>query len=1110
MGTAYKPSAMQGIIIPDQASFWEEQSGQLDNAFNKIADAPFVGKVAGDPVASDPANPPEMRLRAAGEQTSSELITCNRRGLPVLDECGVLRRPTKDGNTDDRGRDLPNIPTRFEPLLPAGPCTSPHIVTLDDDSVLACWWRSGTGVQVQSRSPTGVIGSVVTAHSASGAVDLHPCLAVLPSGAVRLYYWRPDGADYQVGTRVSRDRGTTWSDAQDALTSAVAGATLTSVERLRAVYWRGMMLLTAHVVEATAYAGAGYRDRIATWSSSDGGGRLYHVSTQDGATEETSGGYQDLAVVDGQCVIARIRWSTAAGSAIVAVSRISSARMSIDLAGEESDTSSVVAGTYLALRTGGGAADYLLADSDLACWVDDDGALYLAVRRCDTAAAGPPPGMQACFLLRSSKRGDAGSWFATGDSDVLAGRGQAWYWDEAGNSYPTRFAMTAQRGRTIFACDAMRASTGILATSIFLGYLGGWQSRTMPSASQSLSPYQRISWMRPQFAIDSPDAQGWLLATSGGAETHVVTNFREQISAPGVGEYVRYYRTGALFSTANGAAIEAALHPTAGTAYVRIYAYDALPTRAATEVRITTTTVELWDLGAGAQIGVTWNRTASGRIRVRLAQEGAGAECRIYEGSSTDEDRKWEPVAVTAALANAGAWVADSLEIEFGAQSAGSLDEWSAFWGAYCGQHFVGQTTSQRFPGCVTPSGCFAGSGIRLSSITGPAEVGDQWTSTRTWQYPPQAILPRHTPSPRSGCRVPIDELEATAAWVQLAFKIGDTETFPFNTQYGALFDRMLMGGAEFLVYYGAAWHAFGTQGRYGFVADRRGKTLRVNTGGPTRAPVVRRNELADAFAELVSGGGPTSDYQLRVTRNSPGAIDTSAGASFPMTAAVAQSLVGAPAQPTVRVYPTRVLMLEDLATLQEDIMAWAIRFPVRPGAGPWASPGPPPSGYYELGSALVGPVILLGQAYDWGRRQRTESGTTLTTARDGSRIAEIERPVRHSISFGYSGGVPTLAHQSKQAPDFLTAYTGGPAAGFRWDVPIDLADIMLETSGASVPIGYLPSIRQDDSGGSDHHGRGALIGRCVSDSIDVDSVAGDEVLSETLRLQAWDFDEES
>lgn len=1110
MGNAYTPSSMQGFIIPDAATYWEEESGQLDAGLAKIGDVPFVGKVAGDPVASDPTNLPEMRLRAAGEQTASEIILVNRRGLPVLDECGVLRRPTKDGNTDDRGRDLPNVPTRFEPLLPPGACTSPHIVTLDDDSVLACWWRSGTGVQVQSRSAAGVISAVTTAHSATGVVDLHPCLAVLPSGAVRLYYWRPDGTDYQVGTRLSRDRGTSWSAGQDALVEALTGATITSVERLRAVYWRGMMLLTAHIVKIDT-AGPIYRDRIASWSSSDGGGLLYHVSTQDGTTEEFSGGWQDLVVSDGQCIVARIRWSTVAASAVVAVSRISSARMSLDLAGEESTTAGVVSGTYLALRTGGGAADYLLADSDLACWMDDDGALYLAVRRCDTAAAGPPPGMQACFLLRSAKRGDADSWLTTGNSDVLAGRGQAWYWDEAGNSYPTRFAMTAQRGRTIFACDAVRASTGIIASSIFLGYLGGWQSRTMPSAGQGLQPTRRISWMRPQFAIDSPDAQGWTLTTSGGTETHAVANFREQVSAPLAGEFVRYSRSGALFTPAEGAALEVAWEPTLGTTYLRIYAYDVAPLRYASEVRITTTTVELWDIGAGAKIGATWNRTGSGRIRVRLDQQLRNAECRIYEGNSTDEDRKWTQVAVTAALVDPGAgWVADALEIEFGAVSAGALDEWYAFWGAYCGQHFIGQSTSQRYPGCVTPSGCYSGSGERLSAITGPAEVGDEWTSTQTWQYPPQAILPRVTPSPRSGCRVPIDELNASAVWVQLAFKIGETETFPFNSQYGAIIDRALFGGGELWVYYGAAWHAFGTQGRYGFVADRRGKTMRVNNAGPTLAPVVRRNELHEAFAELVSGGGPTSNYQMRVARNSPGAIDTSAGASFPLTMAVDQSLVGAPAQPTVRVYPTRILMLEDLASLQEDILGWAVRFPVRPGAGPWTSPGPPPSGYYELGAALVGPVVILGQAYDWGRRQRTESGTALTTARDGTRIAEIERPVRHSISFGYSGGVPTLSHQSKQAPDYLTAYTGGPPVGFRWDVPIDLADIMLETAGAAVPIGYLPSIRQDDTGGSDHHGRGAMIGRCVSESIDVDTVAGKEILDETLRLQAWDFDEET
>jgi len=1107
MGTRYTPETMQGIIVPDVATYWNEESGQYTGAAVRIGDVPYQSPIAGDPV---PALASQMRLRASGEQTDDEIVICNRRGLPVLDECGVLRRRAKDGNQDHRGRELPQIPLRTEHLLPAGSCTSPHAVTMHDDSVLVCWWRSGTGVQVQRREAGGSLTAAATAHGSTLVVDLHPCLVRMPTaGHVRLYYWRATGADWQIGTRLSRDYGSTWSAHYDALTEAITGATLTSVGRLRAVYWRGMIGLTAGLLYTDLGGGAPapYRNRIAQYSSSDGGGILLHVATQDGSAEEYSGVSQDMAVLPGGaiCLIARVRWDTTAGSAVVAISRVASARMSLDLAGEESDTTGLNAGQYLARRTGGGASDYRYSDSDCALWVDDDGAVYLAVRRCDTAAMGIP-GVQACFVLRSADQGL--TWTTTGDSDVIADRGQAWYWDEVGASYPTRFAATAQRGRTILAGDYFRSTTGAIDNTITLWYLGGWQSRTMPPADVgTLAPTRRVAWMRPQCAIDFPDVQGWTLTTVG-APAIGRTNGRITVTTA-AGESVTYHRTGAMFSTANGAILEVALEADT-IARLRIEAYDAAPLRYSTEVRITATTVQLWDLGGAVQIGATHTRTANGRIRVRLDQAGSSAECRVFEGDSTSEDRLWVLVGTTAALVNAGAFVNDTIAIEFGASTTGWLDEWDAVWGSYCGQHQIGQSVNERMPGCVVPSGCWAGSGVRLSAITGPAEIEDQWTIARSWQYPPQAILPRVTPSPRSGLRIPTAQLEATAVEVRVSFKLATTESYPHGTLYGALFDAARLGGGAFYVDYGGAWHLVGNQGRYGYVATRRGATLRVQSGGVTYSAVLRRGELVGAHLELVSGGGPTSNYQASVARSDRGYINTTAGTSYPLTVTVDDPLVGAPASPTVRVYPPRVLMLADLAALQPDILGWQIRFPVHPGAGPHLSPGPPSSGYYEIGSACVGPVILLGSAYDWGRRQRTEPGTKLTTTRDGTRIADVERPSRRSVSLSWAGGVPLGRHETEDAPDYVAAYTGGPAAGMRWDVPLDLGDLLVEIDGAAVPVAYLPSVRQDDSGGSDHYARGAVLGRIVVESLDTDVVRGDELVDEVVRVQDWTVEEET
>lgn len=1099
----HAPKTMQGLIVPIACSLWAEESGEYNAGGAQLSEIECASPVAGDP---EPGQPTDFKLRASGEQSAAAKARTVRQGLPVLDEAGLLFGPAADLDVDLRGCELPSVPLRYEPLQYGGQQTSPHIVRCDDDSLVQVFWKIGVGIQVQTRAVKGTWSAAQTVVTYVAGTNPWPCLLALPNGRVRLYYWTASGTDWQVGTEVSSNRGATWTAGQPVLVEALDATTLTSVERLRVAYENGGTLLVAHVVENDTGAGTVYRDRLVHWVSSDGGGLFRHVATQDGASEDRAGGYHDIAVVDGQFVVASLRWLAGPNTVVATINRLSSARMALATAGELSNTSALSAGQYLGLRTGGGGADYLLADGDLALWLDDDGALYLALRRCHTGSGAP--GIQSCPLLRSPNRGQ--NWTATGDSGVYASRGQVWYWSDTATTYPYRFAAVAQRGRTVLVGDHYR-TVGGLQNHISAWYLGGLQNRTMPADGGQLVPTRRVAFDFPQVAIESPDGQGWVLAVVG-APSHAIANGREAITTA-AGESVSYSRTGALTSTANGAIFETAFEVLSGTFYMRIYTHDAGPLlRYASEVRITPTTVELWDIH-GAKIGATWNRTASGRLRIRLDQKGQDVEATIFEGNSTSEDRKWVVVALGAALVNGGAYAADTIEMFVGASSSVQLDEWPLVYGTYCGDHTIDQDLRSRFPRSVIPSGVWGTSGVRFSSITGPTEVGDTWVIPRSWQYPPQAILPRVSASPRTGMQTrPFSEMDPTTTEVRVAFKIDTTESYPHGRVFGFYIDEANSAQMGLRLWYGGAWHTVGTtQFIEILAAARRGVSMRVTTSGPSLAPVVRRGELVGALVELVSGG-PVSDHQARCVGNDRGYVDTSSGVSYPLTLRVdAYVGAGAPANaPSVRVWPKRHLVLVHLADYQEDFLAWQIVTPVQVGAAPYSSPGPAPEGFVKLGLVAAGPVVFLGTQYSNGRRISVKSGTTLTTTRDGTRIPDVEAPARQSASLTWSKPVPTRGWQDTPAPDHLTAKAAGPPVGFRYDTPIDLGDVIVEIDGARVPVVLLSNIERGGVGGLDHWARAALYGRIVSESVDVDAVIGTELVNESLRVQGFDIEGET
>src|SRR5690606_8508715 len=93
-----------------------------------------------------------------------------------------------------------------------------------------------------------------------------------------------------------------------------------------------------------------------------------------------------------------------------------------------------------------------------------------------------------------------------------------------------------------------------------------------------------------------------------------------------------------------------------------------------------------------------------------------------------------------------------------------------------------------------------------------------------------------------------------------------------------------------------------------------------------------------------------------------------------------------------------------------------------------WGSP-------VQVGTIVVGPVLLWGQEYSYGRVQQTTPNVTLTTARGGARHARREGPARRSVEFGWSEGVLERDLWTGTAPDYVCGQRGGDPVAVARDV---------------------------------------------------------------------------
>ena len=1113
MGTLHTPDRMSGILIPDdRLELWEDETGIFDSGGTKESELGQASPIASLPAkTSTPAT--DLGLRATGRQSESIEVQFNRGGLPVLDVAGYCVRAADGDPQDWMGCDLPVPLTGFQSVSGAGQRFYPHVVAvgteLSDVAAMVVYADVSGAIHSRNVSDAGAWSGESTIDSAVVAPVPQPCLLRIPStGRVFCFRWADSGADHQIRGWFTDDDGATWTAIGPVLSAVLSATTYPTRLRLRAVYLDGKIGIFGHVQTAAVAAGV-WRDRIIQWASSDGGYTFDVVVEPDGSDEEHAGGYHDVCVWRGEIVLARLVYGTTGVEA--RVRRLASPWQAWTAGDELSQTGAMTSGNNLGIRTTGGAGDYYLTEGELALWCDDDGALYLTGRHCAGGQDGASP------VLRSPNGGE--DWYAPGSSLLYAGRGQAWMWTGSNAEEARGITACATQGRSVVIHTVTR--TGAATNLLYAAWLGGWQDVPMPSNGQDISPTRRIGWHHVGTAAQLPDECGWALNT-GGTPTIILSPGYLHITNGGAD--TAWYTISPAGTLLEGILDEHAFEVVSGEAQVRLRLQDAVgPRDFDCEVRVTPTSILLWDNNLGNIVGSATTYTG-GPVAIKISMEGDDVRVfahipgdTILLASSAElcgQAHDYDEIAKTAALTAGGGGGVNQIIWTTTASSEVYWYWWCHASDAYCGDHWYTQPISEKFPRSIIESPSSAIRSVRMSSVSGPAGVGDAFGIDQDALYPYTAPLPPSDPSPRHPWRDDGSALGALVGAVgptgRLSYKVADVVELSMSKLWGALLDGLSMGGVEVYLYYGAAWNLVGSVGYWEASVSCYGRTLEVASGGILHSAELRRDELAGCLIEVVSGGPPAtqSDEQFTVVRNDPGHIDTTAGLSLPLRIELDDAPVTATPF-TVRIYPRRALLLIDLALYQARFKAIQIRWPIpRRGLGnPYPTPGPSPLGYHQVATLAAGSVYPFGRRQSWGRRLALEVDTELITMEDGTRSAYERSPVRRRVSCSWSDFV-SMHDMDDGAPDTIGYGTGKPPLAMLRRTPVDLQDIVRRLAGSHTVIGWIESIDSEGTGRPDHWADGAFLGR-ITGPIERDLVLGDEERTAAERVQDCTVEEE-
>lgn len=1107
MGSDKSKTHYQGLLIEDQrVTIWDSETT-----------AQSAGPRPGVP---QPLNKTGMTLQSSGTQSPNKdlRVRTQRGGFAEPDGAGFVWR---NGTGEDwRGYDIPGTITHFESLkwsdlsAPIKWYVQPHCVTLSNHTVLAAFYERDDGealpfaVTVGKRTGSSWSYTRVTETATQPTVNVcefHPALLVLPSGRVLLFHWIQDQSrnEAQVRAWYSDDDGVTWAIMQDNIlaepVSLDAGPTGYAVRRMRVAYGAGQILMLCHLRSNNGSLPA--QDVLRQYASADLGNTFDAVTEWDPV--ENAGGWPDIEYTGGHFLCGYIQ-SQPIAQGLCTFFKLGNAY---------SNSASV---EHVALDFAPAFGDFDIAsstfivDGDLALASTTDGALYVFGRAVNTTHFSSYEENSACFVYRSDDFGS--SWEPVGQFEGfggLSGLVGCWYNANTATTCPTAFAATECEGRIVLVHN-WKASPGAVPSlptepSLGASYLGGSSNVTLPGYQRFQTSYRRVNFEDTWFPFDLPSvtptrwASGW--ATAGGA-SEALEGGALIIGGSVSGD--RLYACGGLpagHSALQGLIVSFSMTLTSGGSMVSddVAARFVLDDGAASYeivIRIDVSGAHVVEAASGSILG-TIPIDANNGIDVLFAMR-EGQFCTWARPRSSDADRLYQPPVIgTVAPTPPGA----GSSVMWGhLVASASVSAWHSFQmvtGPYTGLHLAQGIVNPNdlMPHPYSISGTYVDDGVSVRATDGTTIRGDEFSIATRYDYDASNVL---NPNPRKTWRSV--DLTGQAIGLQVS-TIGNT-SLQSDLIGLALYNCNFPSAA--LQAYDATTSTWSTlcniemnDGMSGLTYVRDGDSIRPDAAPSAAEPLFFAGELEGALwsfgnvsarkikSHLTGKWSDTGTRMAEIVLNDVDAADpphhwaSGAGSISSRNAVFVIHLQGS------RYQGFRLLMT--------------------PPSGPMPAMA---DDYFEIGRAIIGPVVLHGDSTSWGRTIESSAGVELQEARDRTTRAKKIAPTRRIIEYGFTDGVDTsnaVNPTGDADPDFAMADDAATsrAVAFVDAAPWDFDGVFHLLSGAASQVVYLPRVEKlDPFTHCEKLVRKHQHALCrITSPVRLESVQGDESDDEVLRV---------
>jgi hypothetical protein len=383
--------------------------------------------------------------------------------------------------------------------------------------------------------------------------------------------------------------------------------------------------------------------------------------------------------------------------------------------------------------------------------------------------------------------------------------------------------------------------------------------------------------------------------------------------------------------------------------------------------------------------------------------------------------------------------------------------------------------------------------------------IGETWEIAPDSPYASRYALPAVTPSPRDVARWAGDTGSADELVVVVSL---DPSLAAPGALMGIYLDGLYGGPWDLDVYDpdgGGSWSNVARVDPISFEASvvvaGDGVWLRpLSNAGRS----VRLDELAGAAVEVWDATKTTRLDVGVVASNSEGHIGLSGRTA---RIVVEGGAAGAGSGRQIDLYPRRAICIVSAATISTTRPVERIRLRRSLDSG----------AFYgdilgEIGVVAAGPIAVFGKDYALTRSVDHQPSVTITTQRDGRRIARQDAPIRRVAELSWVEGVDLSdirrAHASSSHTSDVVEWASTPVAQ-RHDVALLLADLLSQRQAGLVV--YLPYVPGDEGPvwtASADRGRGAIYGR-MTGSVRHEQAVGDEEVSDLVRVQTISVEEE-